>query len=681
MSFFTANSLGTHGGDSSGVDTTLMGIAPSINALGQAYLQYELPKRVLIRAGNQIINTPWMGPRDSRMLPQTFQGIFAQVEPMAGLKIEGMRIFRWKSRTSDNYSRDNLYYPTEYDADPMYGVTKVGLTDKTPDSNGTLAFGVNYQNKGAKLTAWYYNFYQFANMFYGSAQYGLRIGAFTPYLAGQFMREWENNGILQNYHASLFGQKGNVNSTLWGVKAGIKIPHANLFVAYNALTPHADSFGGGAIVSPYGNYTAMYASFMTDNLLAFGPGHVWRLGASYRTWQKQIRFLAGYARFDTNYEGRTNGVYLDLAYFPKQVRGLSIRDRVVEELSVELGGRTILAGVSLCQEAGSYACLLGESGSGKSTLLAAIAGLLRPQRGHISICGQLIASKDRWLAPEKREIGMVFQGAALWPHLSNLDNVLFPLRARRLPHDRQRAQALLERMGIPPAAAKRRPYELSGGQQQRVAIARAIIAKPRIVLLDEPLSALDHGVRENLREFLHTMFRDEGITALHVTHDPDEAFYLGQRVGVLHNGRLEQWDSPEGLYQQPASLSVARLGGSVRALQVAVLEHCGDSALIQWEGQRFQVAAAHSLNGATRATLLLRPGDIELDEPGTEGSEAVVRHAHWHDGRYLLALHSSDGQELLAYSRQSTLGPRHWKLRPQHGWCIPQTTATVEESS
>ncbi len=328
VSFFTANSLGTHGGDSSGVDTTLMGIAPSINALGQAYLQYELPKRVLIRAGNQIINTPWMGPRDSRMLPQTFQGIFAQVEPMAGLKIEGMRIFRWKSRTSDNYSRDNLYYPTEYDADPMYGVTKVGLTDKTPDSNGTLAFGVNYQNKGAKLTAWYYNFYQFANMFYGSAQYGLRIGAFTPYLAGQFMREWENNGILQNYHASLFGQKGTVNSTLWGVKAGIKIPHANLFVAYNALTPHADSFGGGAIVSPYGNYTAMYASFMTDNLLAFGPGHVWRLGASYRTWQKQIRFLAGYARFDTNYEGRTNGVYLDLAYFPKQVRGLSIRDRV-----------------------------------------------------------------------------------------------------------------------------------------------------------------------------------------------------------------------------------------------------------------------------------------------------------------------------------------------------------------
>lgn len=150
VSFFTANSLGTHGGDAKGVDTTLMGIAPSINALGQAYLQYQMPKIVLIRVGNQIINTPWIGARDSRMLPQTFQGVFAQVEPVKGLKIEGMRIFRWKSRTSDDYSRDNLYYPTDYDEDAMYGVKKVGLKDDTPASNGTLAFGVNYQAMGAR---------------------------------------------------------------------------------------------------------------------------------------------------------------------------------------------------------------------------------------------------------------------------------------------------------------------------------------------------------------------------------------------------------------------------------------------------------------------------------------------------------------------------------------------------
>ncbi|MEY2340874.1 OprD family outer membrane porin [Acidithiobacillus sp. IBUN Pt1247-S3] len=303
--------------------------APSINALGQAYLQYQLPKLLLLRVGNQIINTPWLGARDSRMLPQTFQGIFLQAEPVSGLRLEGMRIFRWKSRTSDNYYRDNLYYPTNYDEDPLYGVKKVGLPKDTPASNGTLAFGARYQADGAKIAAWYYNFYQFAQMFYGDAQYSLHTStAFTPYVAVQYLREWENNGFLQQYHAKLFGQKGSVNATLWGTKIGVKIPHANLFFAYNALTPRADSFGGGAIVSPYGNYTAMYASFMTNNLLAFGPGHAWRLGASYRAWKKQIRFLAGYARFDTNYEGKTNGVYLDLTYFPMQVKGLSIRDRV-----------------------------------------------------------------------------------------------------------------------------------------------------------------------------------------------------------------------------------------------------------------------------------------------------------------------------------------------------------------
>ncbi|MBU2812560.1 OprD family porin [Acidithiobacillus thiooxidans] len=328
VSFYTANSLGTHGDDSKKVDTTLMGLAPSINALGQAYLQYAMPKLLLIRVGNQVINTPWIGARDSRMLPQTFQGVFIKAQPIQGLTLEGMRIFRWKSRTSDDYHRDNLYYPTDYHDDPMYGVKAV-LPKNAEAAQGTLAFGASYKGMGANLQAWYYNFYQFAQMFYGSAQYTLKTGtAFSPFIAAQFMREWQNNSIFQKYDAKLFGQSGSVNATLWGGKLGVNIPGGNVFVAYNALTPHADSFGGGAIVSPYGNYTAMYASFMTNNLLSFGPGHAWRLGATYWAWQKQIRFIAGYSRFDTNYDGKTNGVYLDLTYFPKMLKGLSIRDRV-----------------------------------------------------------------------------------------------------------------------------------------------------------------------------------------------------------------------------------------------------------------------------------------------------------------------------------------------------------------
>lgn len=328
VSFFTANALGTHGDTPKQVDTTLMGIAPSINALGQAFIQYQMPRLLLLRVGNQIINTPWIGARDSRMLPQTFQGVFVQLEPTKGVKLEGMRIFRWKSRTSDDYFKDNLYYPTDYHDDSMYGVKAV-LPKNAEQFQGTLAFGASYKGAGANVQAWYYNFYQFAKMFYGSAEYTIKTDSrFSPFIAAQYMREWQSDSIFQKYNAKLFGQSGSVNATLWGGKLGVNIPDGNIFVAYNNLTPHAGAFGGGVIVSPYGNYTAMYASFMTDNLLAFGPGHAWRVGATYWTWQKQIRFMAGYSRFDTNYDGKTNGVYLDLTYFPRLLKGLSIRDRV-----------------------------------------------------------------------------------------------------------------------------------------------------------------------------------------------------------------------------------------------------------------------------------------------------------------------------------------------------------------
>ena len=328
VSFFTANDLGTHGNNPKNVDTTLMGIASSINALGQSYIQYEIPHRLLVRAGNQMINTPWMGPRDSRMLPQTFQGMFVRITPVSGLNLEAMRIFRWKSRTSDDYYKDNLYYDTNYYNDPLYDVTAV-LPKNAGKFQGTLAFGATYKARGTDVQTWYYNFYQFAQMFYGSAAYTLKTGAeFFPFAAMQYMREWQVNSAFQKYDAKLFGQSGSVNATLWGGEVGVKIPSGKVFVAYNTLTPHAGSFGGGAIISPYGNYNATYSSFITDNLLAFGPGHAWRVAASYRLWQKQIILMAGYSHFNTNYEGRTHGVYLDVTYVPKMLKGFTIRDQV-----------------------------------------------------------------------------------------------------------------------------------------------------------------------------------------------------------------------------------------------------------------------------------------------------------------------------------------------------------------
>jgi len=359
---------------------------------------------------------------------------------------------------------------------------------------------------------------------------------------------------------------------------------------------------------------------------------------------------------------------------------------VIDDLHVELGKKAILQGISLQHMAGSYACLLGESGSGKSTLLAVIAGLLRPGRGTIQLLGEPVAGPRQSLPAEKRRVGMVFQDAALWPHMTILENVLFPLRARRLPTESKPAVALLERMGIAAHLYKRRPHELSGGQKQRVAIARAIIAKPRIVLMDEPLSALDHSIREDLRTFLHSLFREEGITALHVTHDPEEAFFLGSRVGVLHAGRLVQWDTPERLYQQPQTVEVAGLSGSMRAVRVEILERCGSSRRLHWAGREFVVPSSDTVPDHGTASLILRPEDFDLDrssqgEVTVSGCSAfaVVKHAHWAHGRYVLVCAAPDGQEFLASSAHNELGPRPWQLRPGHGWCLPHSSANKKE--
>ncbi len=354
----------------------------------------------------------------------------------------------------------------------------------------------------------------------------------------------------------------------------------------------------------------------------------------------------------------------------------------VQGLDVRFGTQAVLKQVNLDLEDGRYACLLGESGSGKSTLLAAIAGLIKPQAGSIRLHGQAVFSAGSTaLPPEKRGIGMVFQDAALWPHLRVIDNVLFPLRAQRLPVDRDRAMRLLEKMNIPTAAAKRKPHELSGGQRQRVAIARAIIARPRLVLLDEPLSAVDQGVREEIRYFLRTLFQEEGIAALHVTHDPAEAFYLGQHVGVLHNGHLEQWDRPETLFRFPASAHVARLSGSVRSLPVQVLScRNGSAEVAVGNHQILQVPAADGLREGMPGLLLLRPGDVDCDSPEATLS-ATATHAHWNDGRYLVQLEGFDGHELLSYSRHGHLGPRHWQIYQNHGWCIPANTSATQEKT
>lgn len=211
----------------------------------------------------------------------------------------------------------------------------------------------------------------------------------------------------------------------------------------------------------------------------------------------------------------------------------------LEGIHYAFGTQTVLNHLDLHIEAGSIVALLGPSGCGKSTLLKLLAGLLQPQQGTLQFGERLIASPGHCLPPEQRDIGMVFQDYALWPHMSVAQNVAFPLLMRRVAtRERdERVMAALQRVGLADFAG-RKPADLSGGQQQRVALARAIIAEPKILLFDEPLSNLDRDLRESLCREMASLLRQLGTTAVYVTHDRSEAEMLADRIVWLSAGSV-----------------------------------------------------------------------------------------------------------------------------------------------
>jgi iron(III) transport system ATP-binding protein len=235
------------------------------------------------------------------------------------------------------------------------------------------------------------------------------------------------------------------------------------------------------------------------------------------------------------------------------------------------GAKAALSDVHLHIDPGTFLVLLGPSGSGKTTLLRCQAGIERLTGGSMAIGGRVVAGPGVHLPPERRRLAMVFQDYALWPHMTALRNVEFPLRQLKLSHAqaRQQASSMLERVGLSHLAA-RYPNELSGGEQQRVALARALVGGVGLLLFDEPLSNLDADLREQLRLEISTLARDIGATSVYITHDQAEAFALADTIGVLCEGRLVQLGRPEELYLQPASPFVARFTGVAAEVSVAI---------------------------------------------------------------------------------------------------------------
>ena len=290
----------------------------------------------------------------------------------------------------------------------------------------------------------------------------------------------------------------------------------------------------------------------------------------------------------------------------------------IASLTKTYPGSTVpaLKAVSIDVAPGTFLVLLGPSGSGKTTLLRCLAGIERIDDGSISLSSRTVADGRSHVPPEQRDLSMVFQDYALWPHLSALDNVAFALRRRRLGRAECRARAaeMLDRVGLADFA-RRYPNELSGGQQQRVALARALIADTGLILCDEPLSNLDADLRERMRVEISSLVRDAGATTVYITHDQAEAFALADQIGVLEEGVLVQAGTPEEVYNHPATPFVARFTGLAGELRVRVAAHGGDGTL--------EIVAA---DGAVGRLPVMRPADAAPADSGSPrpGDEALL---------------------------------------------------------
>jgi molybdate transport system ATP-binding protein len=261
--------------------------------------------------------------------------------------------------------------------------------------------------------------------------------------------------------------------------------------------------------------------------------------------------------------------------------------------------------------------LFGPSGAGKSLTLQCLAGLVRPEAGRVVVNGRLFddVSRGIHLPPQARRLGYVFQGYALFPHLSVAENVGFGLRARPREERRRRTAAVLERLGIADLAA-RYPRQLSGGQQQRVALGRALAPDPEVLLLDEPLSALDAPLRRQLREDLGRVIREWGKTVVLVTHDLPEAFQLGDRLVVYDGGRVVQAAPKAELLSRPASETVARLIGLRNIVRGTIVKAAPDRVEIAWRGHTVEAVNAPALPylapPGTPIAFVVRPEHVRL---------------------------------------------------------------------
>ncbi|MDC7286181.1 ABC transporter ATP-binding protein [Blautia schinkii] len=306
----------------------------------------------------------------------------------------------------------------------------------------------------------------------------------------------------------------------------------------------------------------------------------------------------------------------------------------------------VLQGVSLSIAKGEFITLLGASGCGKTTTLRIIAGLEMPDEGRVFLDGRDVTD----LEPNARDVNTVFQNYALFPHMTVAENVGYGLKLKKLPKAeiKKKVSHMLELVQLP-GYEKRKPSELSGGQKQRVAIARALVNNPKVLLLDEPLGALDLQLRRAMQVELKRLQKKLGITFIYITHDQEEAINMSDRIAVMNKGCFEQIGTPDEIYNHPRTSYVATFVGSANILQGTVDRMAGSQALVSFGGGKVLVeCCGEVLHPSESVTIAVRSENIQLDENCGCGLEAVVEEKSFAAGQLRMVLRLPDGKELVS---------------------------------
>ncbi|MDO4306067.1 MAG: ABC transporter ATP-binding protein [Eubacteriales bacterium] len=306
----------------------------------------------------------------------------------------------------------------------------------------------------------------------------------------------------------------------------------------------------------------------------------------------------------------------------------------------------VLKGISLSISKGEFITLLGASGCGKTTTLRIIAGLEMPDEGQVFLEGRDVTA----LEPEVRDVNTVFQNYALFPHMTVADNIGYGLKLKHVQRSeiKKKVSEMLELVQLP-GYEKRKPAELSGGQKQRVAIARALVNNPKVLLLDEPLGALDLQLRRAMQAELKRLQKKLGITFIYITHDQEEAINMSDRIAVMNQGRFEQIGTPDEIYNHPRTSYVATFVGNANILEGTVEAIEGTKALVRFCcGTALAETRGENLMPGEKVTLAVRSENIILDETGSVGMQAVVREKSFAAGQLRVTLGLPGGKELIA---------------------------------